>query len=179
MGVSVVAGVRGVGVSAICTRARRELGDDYELINVGDVMLEQAAVRGMALDRSELGELSVREIGRLQRRAGEYVADRAESCEILLSTHLAVETDEGLLPGLPPAVVADVAPDRFVLVEAEPDAVVERRDDDRSRRQIDFQLDMHRAAAMGYAIRTDSPVRLLENTGDIEDAAAHLVATVT
>ena len=178
MGVTVVAGVRGVGVSAVCARARAALSDDYELINFGDVMLEQAAVRGTTVERSALSDLSTREIHRLQRRAGEYVADRAQACEVILSTHLAVETAEGLLPGLPDAVVSDVAPDRFVVVEATPEAIADRRDDAPSPRQIDFQLDVHRAAATAYAVRTDAPVALLDNTDDVDDAAAELAATL-
>lgn len=178
MGVTVVAGVRGVGVSAICTSARSALSDDYELVNFGDVMLEQAAVRGMAVERSELGELSIREIQRLQRRAGEYVADRARACEVLLSTHLVVETGEGLLPGLPGAVLSDVSPDRFVLVEATPETIAMRRDDDVSIGQLAFQDDLTRAAAMGYAIREAVPIELIDNEGEPEEAAAELVAVV-
>ncbi len=179
MGTTVVAGVRGVGVSSVCTTARKELGEAYELINFGDVMLEQAATQGLATDRSALGELSTREIGRLQRRAGEYVADRTKSQSVILSTHLAVETTDGVLPGLPDAVLSDVSPDRFVLVEATADAIAQRRADDTSIRRVQFRQDLHRAAAMEYAIQQNAPVELLTNDTEPETTAAELVELLT
>lgn len=169
MGVTVVAGVRGVGVSSVCTETRRELSDEFELINFGDVMLEQAAARGMAVERSALGALSTREIERLQRRAGEYVADRS-SPELLVSTHLAVETADGLLPGLPDPVLQDVSPDRFVLIEAEPATIAARRSDERSTSRLSFQQDLSRSAAMEYAVQAGVPIERVEN--DAEPAAA-------
>lgn len=182
MGVTFVSGVPGVGLSAVTERARGEL-EGYELVNFGDVMLEQAAARDVATSRTELGSLSKRETRRLQRRAGEYVADRAASTDVLVTTHLAVETDGGFLPGLPEAVLHDVAPDRFVLVEAAPETIRKRRAGtdreygDASTRAIEFEQDLNRAAAFEYAVAADAPVSLVENDGDVGDAAAVLVAT--
>jgi adenylate kinase len=185
MSVTLVSGVPGVGSSAVCREARRSLGEGYELLNFGDAMLEQAMTHGLTRRREELPTLTVRETRRLQRRAGEYVADRARSTDILLNTHLAVETDHGYLPGLPEDVLADVAPDQFVLVEAAPETIRDRREaadrsyDDGSLRQVTFEQDLNRAAAFSYAMRTGAPVRLVENTGDVATAATDLAAAVT
>jgi len=185
MGVTLVSGVPGVGASAVCEAARRELDDGYELVNFGDVMLEQAAARGLATDRSELPALSLRETRRLQRRAAEYVADRAEVRELLLTTYLAAETDQGYLPGLPESALADVSPDRFVLVEAAPAAVLDRRSEaprayetSPTEREVAFQQDLNRAAAVSYAMETGAPIRLLENNGSVNDAAERLADTL-
>ena len=180
MSVTVVSGVPGVGLSALAVRARRQLTDEYELVNFGDVMLEQAALRDLATRRSALGELSRRETRRLQRRAGEYVADRAEAAAVICTTHLAVETDAGFLPGLPSGVLEDVEPDRFVLVEAAPETIRERRGEadraygEASARAIEFEQDLGRTAAFEYAVAVDAPVQLVENDGPLEAGAAAL-----
>jgi adenylate kinase len=180
MGVTLVSGVPGVGASAVCEAARRELGDGFELVNFGDVMLEQAAAHGLATERRELPALTMRETRRLQRRAAEYVADRAAVREVLLTTYLAAETDEGFVPGLPESALSDVSPDRFVLVEADPETILDRQAESprsyeaTTTRQVAFQQDLNRAAAVSYAMATDAPIRLLENTGAVAETAAEL-----
>lgn len=184
MSVTLVSGVPGVGLSTLAGRARRNLEGDYELINFGDAMLEQAAVHDLASSRDELASLSRRETLRLQRRAGEYVADRGEEAAVVLTTHLAVQTDAGYLPGLPDAVLHDVAPGRFVLVEAAPETIRERRGEaDRSYepasvRAIEFEQDLNRIAAFEYAVTADAPIQLVENEGDLDAAAAELASSL-
>jgi adenylate kinase len=178
MAVTVVSGVTGVGLSSICQEARRGLSDEYTLVNFGDSMLEQAAAHGITTNRDELSSLSRRNIRRLQRRAGEYVADRAEDGTVLLVTHLAVETEEGFIDGLPDDVLGEISPDRFVIVEADPESILDRRErSDRalertSPRAIDFEQHLNRTAAFEYARQADIPIRFIENEDDIEDAAA-------
>jgi adenylate kinase len=186
MDVTVVSGVPGVGASRVCEAARRDLGDGYELVNLGDVMLEEAATHRLVESRDELSTLTRRELRVLQRRAGEYVAARARGRAVLLNTHLAVPTVHGYLPGLPDPLLADVAPDRFVLIEADPETIAERRDETDHRtyretgpRAVDFHQDLTRAAAVSYARSTGAPVRLVENESSVEAAAADLVAIVS
>lgn len=184
MAITVIAGVPGVGLSTITERARRQLDASYELINFGDVMLEHAAANDWATRREELRELSRRQTRRLQRRAGEFVADLDESDEILLTTHLAVETETGFLHGLPDTVLRDLNPHRFVLVEADPMTIKTRREssdrdyEESSTHTIDFEQDVNRTAAFEYAHTVDAPIRLIENEGDVDDAAANLAATL-
>jgi len=183
MEVTVVTGVPGVGASRVCRGARRELDDRYELVNFGDVMLEEAASRGLVEARDELATLPVRDLRLLQRRAGEYVAARARGRAVLLNTHLAVATVHGFLPGLPDAVLSDVAPDRFVVIETDPATVADRRESvdhreyrEQGARSIEFHQDLTRSAAMSYATATGAPVRLVDNEGPVEDAVASLTA---
>jgi len=107
MSVTLVAGVTGVGLTSVCQAVRGTLDDDYKLLNFGDIMLEQAATSGITTDRRELATLTQTQTRRLQRRAGEFVADAATESNVILSTHLAVETDVGYLQGLPEEVLHD------------------------------------------------------------------------
>ncbi len=180
MTVTLVSGVTGVGLSSVCQTVRRKLGDGYKLINFGDVMLEQAATSGVTTGRGDLATLSQRQTRRLQRRAGEFVADEAESTNIILSTHLAVETQAGYIQGLPTEVLHDVSPTTFALVEASPETILERRQNstreipDATERKIAFEQDLNRSAALQYARDQNAPVRFIENEGSVEEAADRL-----
>jgi adenylate kinase len=184
MAVTLVSGVTGVGLSSVCQAVRRGLGEEYRLINFGDVMLEQAATSGITTERKELGELSQTQTRRLQRRAGEFVADEARTADILLSTHLAVETSAGYIQGLPVEVLHEVSPTAFVLVEADPETILERRgESDRetgaaTERKISFEQDLNRSAALQYARDQNAPVRFIENEGGIEEAAQRMAETL-
>jgi adenylate kinase len=184
MSVTLVSGVTGVGLSSVCQAVRRGLGEGYKLINFGDVMLEQAAVNGITTERSELADLSEVQTRRLQRRASEFVADEAASTDVILSTHLAVETKAGYVQGMPAEVLHDVSPSAFVLVEASPETILDRRrEGDRdvpevSERKISFEQDLNRSAALQYARDQDAPVRFIENEGSIAEAAERLAETL-
>jgi adenylate kinase len=180
MSVILISGVTGVGLSTICQQVRRQLEDDYKLINFGDSMLEQAATHGITTDRDELSSLSRRETRRLQRRAGEYVSDLAETENVLLATHLVVETEAGYVHGLPDSVRHDISPTAFVLVEASPETILERRSDtdrdlgEATPRAVEFEQDLNRTAALEYAYDLDAPVQFVENEGDAETAASRV-----
>ena len=184
MGLAVVSGVPAVGSSRETEGAVASLDERYELINFGDVMLEEALGSGHDVSsRDDLARLSPRATRRLQRRAAEYVGTLADDPEtyVVLNTHLVVSTADGFLPGLPPEVRTELDPDAYVLVEADPDLVQDRRagDDYRSypvgdRLGIEFQQSMSRTAAFAYATSSNVPIGLVENTDDVESAAVRL-----
>lgn len=186
MDVTVVSGVPGVGASRVSESARSELGAGYELVNMGDVMLEEAAVRGLVSSRDDLATVPLGELRQLQRRAGEYVASRARGNQLIVNTHLVVATVHGFVAGLPDVVLEDVDPNRFVLIESDPDLIAERRRDETYReyrehgaRSIGFHQDLVRAAAMAYTASSGAPVRFIDNSGPLEDAVADLVSIVS
>ncbi len=183
---TVISGVPGVGASEVCRLARQRLGDEYKLLNFGDIMLEEAIAQELVSERADLGTLSRREIHRLQRRAGEFIASTARTNAVLVNTHLAVATAHGFLPGLRAEVLGDISPTRLVLVEADSETIASRRKtvDHREYREqgvraIDLHQDLHRAAAMHHAIEAGCPVRLVENETTPDGAAKTLARIVT
>ncbi|MFB6219151.1 MAG: adenylate kinase [Halobacteriaceae archaeon] len=185
MGVTVVSGIPGVGASKVCEEARRELGDEYTLVNTGDVMLEAALERGLASSREGLAELPLAEQRVLQRRAGEYIRREARDGPVIANTHLVVQTPYGFLPGLPGPVLADVDPTALLLVEAEATTICERREQsdyrdypEATELMVTFHQQLSRAAAMGYSMRAGIPVQLVPNEGALADAVESMVAAI-
>lgn len=179
----VVSGVPGVGASRICQEARRALGDEYALVNFGDVMLEEALEHGLTDSRAGIGALPIRDQRMLQRRAGEYVARKAAEGPLLVNTHLVIETDHGFIPGLPDAVRADVNASAFVVVDASPGTIRDRRANserdyaEESRLTLEFHRQLQTVAAFTYSAASEAPVRHVSNEDDL-DAAADRLATI-
>jgi adenylate kinase len=73
-----------------------------------------------------------------------------------------------------------VAPTAFVLVEATPETILDRRaESDRNldtatERQVEFEQDLNRSAALEYARERDASIYFVENEGSVDDAAEHI-----
>jgi len=187
MSVTIVSGVPGVGSSRVCEEARRHLDDSFELVNFGDVMLEEAVARGLATSRDELATLEMHDYRVLQRRSAEEIdrRRREHGRSVVVDTHLAVETDQGFLPGMPEVVFRELRPSAFALIEADPGTIVARREGSESREYhgedeslVAFHSQLNRAAAMNHAIRAAVPIAPISNEGELKDAAARLVECV-
>lgn len=185
MAITVAAGVPGVGSTRVCERTRQALDDDYELLNFGDIMLEEAMARELAASRDDLRNLPLTEMNHLQRRAAEYLAERARHHHLLVDTHFVLHTAYGFIPGLPEAVLREVHPDMLVLVEAPPETIVDRRAASEHReypaenaQTVRFHQQLNRAAAVTYSMHADAPIRVVSNEADIESAVDRLVTMI-
>ena len=176
----IVSGVPGVGASKVCEHARRALGEEYTLVNVGDVMLQEALEHGLATDREELVRLRFRDQRALQRRAGEHIARESDSGPLLINTHLVVETPLGYIPGFEESMLRDVDPAAFVVVDADSDTIRERREQSERTyayfsQSIDFHKQLQNCAALAYSLESNAPVYHLRNDGEIEETTDQLV----
>lgn len=185
MSVTIVSGVPGVGSSRVCELVRRRLDDSYELINFGDIMLEEAVSRGLATGRDEMATLPTPDYRILQRRAGEYIARQARGADLLVDSHFMLHTGHGFIPGFPEPVLRDVFPDMLVLVEADPGTIVDRRSGSDSRdypeeseATVDFHQQLNRFAAVSYSMVSNAPIRTVSNEGEADAAAGTLTRMV-
>ncbi|MDY7081357.1 MAG: adenylate kinase, partial [Halobacteria archaeon] len=172
MAVILVSGVPGVGSSRVTEEARQRLDDSYRVVNFGDVMLEEAASRGLASNRDELSRLPIHDQAFLQRRAGEYIRQKAKEQSLLVDTHFVLHTSHGFIPGMPDPVLRDVNPDKLVIVDADTDTILERRDSgdyrvypDESANAITFHQQLNQMAAMTYSTHSSAPIHHVSNEG--------------
>lgn len=179
----VVSGVPGVGASKLCEIARRNLGEEYTLVNVGDVMLQEALEHGLATSREELIRLRLRDQRALQRRAGEYIARESDSGPLLINTHLVVETPLGFIPGMGETTLSDIDPSAFVIVDATPETIRDRRegserDYDQFTDSLHFHKQLQSAAAFSYSLQSNAPVHHVRNEEDVDESGQHLATLV-
>lgn len=190
--VIVVTGVPGVGKTTVLNhfvKLAAERGLKVKVVNFGDYMLETALKEGLVKSRDEVRRLPLRKQLSLQALAASRIIDdcRDELGEdgfLVVDTHALVRTPAGYWPGLPFHVLEKLRPDMIVVIEAEPELVVERQARDRSRYRADIGgvegvkrlMEQARAAAIASAVRYASTVLIVHNReGAPEEAALQLL----
>ena len=179
----VVTGMPGTGSSTVIEAALKlklnEEGAAFTPMNYGDVMFEVARGEGLVEQRDDMRKLPKERQQEIQRLASEKIADLKESTNLIIDTHCTIKTPSGYLPGLPEPVLRKIKPDLFVLVEADPVEILNRRQTDATRnRDVDDEKSieehqfMNRAMSMAYACLTGASVKIIENhDGEVERAA--------
>lgn len=176
----VVTGMPGAGSSTVIkealsliegrSRSKRER-ERYSVRNYGDVMYEAALEEGIVRNRDELRRLSVEKQREIQLHACDKIAEwRRSTDHIIIDTHCTIKTPAGYLPGLPEYVLRKLKPDMFVLIEAKPEEILERRHKDKTRERdvedksgIEEHQFMNRAVSMTYACLTGAAVKIIKN----------------
>jgi adenylate kinase len=176
--VIVVTGTPGVGKTTVLKKALERAPMGYSVVNYGDVMLGEARKRGVN-DRDALRQLPSEAQREIQLRAAEEIANNARSRGIIVDTHCTVKTPSGYLPGLPFWVLEALKPEKFVLLEAEPEEIMGRRVKDKSRvrdaevlSEIGEHQLVNKAMAMAYAAFTGATVKIIKNNDNKLDEAA-------
>ncbi len=179
----VVTGMPGTGSSTVIETALKlklnEEGAAFTPMNYGDVMFEVARGEGIVEQRDDMRKLPKEKQQEIQRLASEKIADLKESTNLIIDTHCTIKTPSGYLPGLPEPVLRKIKPDLFVLVEADPVEILNRRQTDATRnRDVDNEKSieehqfMNRAMSMAYACLTGASVKIIVNhDGEVERAA--------
>ncbi len=177
----VVTGMPGSGSSTVIKEALRLKAEhNYSVRNYGDIMYEAALEEGIVRTRDELRKLSVTKQREIQMHACDKIAEwRRKIGNIIIDTHCTIKTPEGYLPGLPEYVLRKLNPDLFVLIEANPEEIQERRQRDRTRdrdvealSEIEEHQFMNRAMATVYSCLTGAAVKIIKNHNGRLKAAA-------
>jgi len=175
----IVAGIPGAGKTTVMNEVIKK--KDIKVINYGDEIFNIAKERNLVKHRDELRKLPYEVQRELQIKAAEKIA---ENKDVIVDTHCTIKTPFGYLPGLPYDVLKILKPDRIILIEADANEIMERRNKDaeirdRDRENLESMEEhqmMNRIAGMGYAILTGATLKIVKNKqGKINEAAEELI----
>jgi adenylate kinase len=182
----IVTGVPGVGKTTVLTAAMdlcKQRGISVALVNYGNVMFEKAAKKGLVKARDEMRKLPVKDQVGLQLAAAKSISKTADKDNVILDTHMFINTPEGFMPGIPSWVAESLRPDSIALLEADPteiskrrqkDAAIRAREADTPERITEHQM-MGRSGASAISIQTGCTVAVAHNKEGAHMAAAAVI----
>jgi len=184
----IVVGVPGVGKTTVITKAAErlnQLGSNTQVLVFGSIMFDEARKMGIR-DRDEMRKLSVTTQRRLQEMAARSIS-AVLSVNIMIDTHLFINTGEGRYPGIPQSLLDVLSPTHLVMISADPEEIFVRRmqDDTRSRDLISIasiKNDLEVATIMiaTSSVLTGAPFKIIFNHRDkLHEAVSELVEIIS
>ncbi len=173
MGIIVVTGIPGVGKTTVMEKASE--GVDIKFVTFGTVMIDIANELGLVQNRDEMRKLTLQQQKELQIKTAERVSKMKN---VILDTHCTIKTPKGYMPGLPEWVIKKLKPNTIILVEAKPEEIFNRRNNDSTRNRDTDSIDkikehqyMNRSIAMAYSAITGATVKIINNHDNAIDEA--------
>ncbi|HDM23604.1 adenylate kinase [archaeon] len=145
MTLAIVTGIPGVGKSTVL-KILQKMSDNVQIINYGDLMLEEAIKRDYVSHRDEIRKLPRSIQLKLQRIAAEKIAElKSPDRIVIVDTHSVIKTPFGYLPGLPFSILDILKPDYIIAIKASPKEISYRRSlDPNRRRDIEEESEIER-----------------------------------
>ena len=178
---AIIVGIPGVGKTTVITRAAEVLNEKRKttVVVFGTLMFEEAKKKGLK-SRDEMRKLPVEDQRHFQEMAAQRIADMKDN--VIVDTHLFINTSEGYYPGLPMRLLSIMKPTNMIMVAADPNEIAERRKADNTRQRdiispenIQKELDISRMMVASCSILTGAPFAIITNAdGKIEEAAANI-----
>ncbi|NHJ40116.1 MAG: adenylate kinase [Asgard group archaeon] len=135
--IAIVGGVPGVGKTTVVNHAlyfAKEENFDVVILVFGSVMMEIAKTDYNVQNRDELRNLSPAIQKEIQKRAAIRIAERSQGKIAIVDTHYTIKTGSGsFLQGVPQWVSDELNPSLLVIIETDPDEIIQRRSVDESR----------------------------------------------
>lgn len=183
----VITGLPGVGKSTVLSeleKLAKQAGKRVQIVNFGTIMLEFAKKKNKDLIRDEIRLKPVSFQHKLQANAASTIAKMARAgAALIVDTHMMIRTDSGYWAGLPIHVLKKLQPDFFVLIEASPEEILNRRTSDKTRVRDKIKMEdvmeeimVSRAFASACGVLTGVPFKIIMNpTGKQDEAAEEIV----
>ncbi|MGA2665694.1 MAG: adenylate kinase [Nitrososphaerales archaeon] len=176
----VVVGIAGVGKSTVVSKSVASI-DGASLAVFGTAMFEAARRLRWVEHRDEMRKLPVEKQKRLQKVAALKIS-RGRGRVVFVDTHLFVRTPEGFWPGLPLAVIQALKPTHLLLVEASPEEIISRRENDKtryrdkvSREDVSAELALARTLLSAASLVSGAPISFIQNGEGRSDEAAEQI----
>jgi adenylate kinase len=175
----IIVGVPGVGKSTIISNATetlRNIGTTVSTVIFGSIMFEEAKKLGIN-DRDQLRKLSIDVQQRLQSMAATHISHLKESI-VIVDTHLFIKTPSGYYPGLPMNLILKLNPDILILITANSEEILRRRENDNTRsrdiitdNEIKRDIDVSLSMVSSLSILTGAPFEIIYNHDNMIDSA--------
>ncbi len=168
----ILAGVPGAGKTSVAELAIREMaeeGEQYKIVNFGDVLFELMKKDGIVEYKDEIrAKVDQDTYVKYQKMAAEKIAE--EEGRIIVTTHMSLMTPSGFYPGLPTYVLERLRPSRIIIIEAPAEEIRMRQEADKTRvRGYDFEKDIdmyqqfNRMYAVAYSAMSGARLKIIQN----------------
>jgi len=183
----VIVGIPGVGKTTVISKAAESLnkrGLVTQVIVFGSAMLDEANKLGVK-DRDEMRRLPVKKQRTLQALAANSIK-AIQNSNVLIDTHLFINTKEGKYPGLPKNLLEILSPTHLVMITADPEDIFRRRRQDGTRNRdlisvqgIKTDLEISAIMIASTSVLIGAPFKFIYNSNDkIDEAVIDLVNMV-
>jgi len=124
----IVVGVPGVGKTSVINEAKKYLKYEFKVINTGDLMFELAKEKYNINNRDEIRKkLTFEQQKEIQKEAINRIKEMEKESDIILDTHLVIESYEGYIPGMLKEYAEILRPDGIAVIISDPDKIFVRR----------------------------------------------------
>ena len=123
-----VVGVPGVGKTSVINEAKKYLKYEFKVVNTGDIMFELAKEKYNINNRDEIRKkLTFEQQKEIQREAIKRIKKMEKESDIILDTHLVIESYEGYIPAMLRDYAEILRPDGIAVIISDPDKIFVRR----------------------------------------------------
>jgi len=123
-----VVGVPGVGKTSVINEAKKYLKYEFKVINTGDIMFELAKEKYNINNRDEIRKkLTFEQQKEIQKEAIKRIKEMEKESDIILDTHLVIESYEGYITGMFREYAEILKPDGVAVIISDPDKIFVRR----------------------------------------------------
>jgi len=172
----IVAGSPGAGKTTLLNSVK----NNYNIVNIGDIMAELAVAMKYTDNRDKIRFLSKHTIDTL--RSSAFIRVKAMKGSVIVDTHASVEENGRYLPGLPHTVMQKLGSSlkALIYVDASTSEILERRRRDKSRSReiepkefIDIQRTINIACMASYSSDLNIPMYIIINrNGGLKKSSA-------